>query len=61
MDTLSYPADVMTCGKCGNDDPIKFLPERSVPGTGNPLLGINLRCVSCDTLYDMSLAENQPD
>jgi len=60
---LKYPGGKLTCGveSCGNDDPAKFKPERAKSGSTNPLTGINLRCTVCDTLYDMSKTENQPD
>lgn len=54
---VTYVNGKPTCA-CGNGDPAKFRPE-SVKSTANPLAGINLRCLACNTLHDMSKPENQ--
>jgi len=54
---LTYVNGKPTCS-CGNNDPAKFRPE-PVKSATKPLAGINLRCLACDILHDMSKPENQ--
>ena len=60
MANLTWPNGRPKCGECGNEDVAKFKPE---PATGasesDPLAGINLRCLECNTLYDMTDPANK--
>ena len=58
MPNLTWPDGRPKCGECGNEDVTKFKPVRRHPQTGEPLAGINLLCLDCDTLYDMSDPKN---
>jgi len=60
MPNLTWPDGSPKCGNCGNEDVTKFKPEKAKPGSGsNPMGGINLRCLDCNTLYDMSDPANR--